>query len=94
MPASHSDHVHAVRPGSLRAWLIALRLKSLLIAFSPVIVGTAMAWGEVRAFSPILFGLTLVSALMLQVVTNLQNDVGYTIRGADRDRSGVHVQRR
>jgi len=90
MPPAEASLTPAVRPGSLQAWAYAMRLKSLLIAFSPVMVGTAFAWAVRGLFDAGVAALALVAALLLQVVTNLQNDVGYTERGAERgDRTGL-----
>ena len=90
MPPAEASLTPAVRPGSLQAWAYAMRLKSLLIAFSPVVVGTAFAWAVRGLFDAGVAALALVAALLLQVVTNLQNDVGYTVRGAeDGSRTGL-----
>lgn len=72
-----------VEPGSLNAWLIALRPKSLWIAVVPVFVGTSLAVSETGVVDPIVAFLALLASLLLQVLTNLQNDVGYTMRGAE-----------
>ena len=72
-----------VEPGSWNAWRIALRPKSLWVAVVPVFVGTSLAVAETGAVDPILAFLALVASLLLQVMTNLQNDVGYTLRGAE-----------
>lgn len=72
-----------VEPGSWHAWLIALRPKSLWIAVVPVFVGTSLAVAETGTVDPIVAFLALVASLLLQAMTNLQNDVGYTLRGAE-----------
>jgi 1,4-dihydroxy-2-naphthoate octaprenyltransferase len=73
----------AVTPGSWHAWLIALRPKSLWVAVVPVFVGTSLAVAETGEVNPVVAFLALVASLLLQVLTNLQNDVGYTLRGAE-----------
>jgi 1,4-dihydroxy-2-naphthoate polyprenyltransferase len=73
-----------VRPGSLAAWAVALRPPSLLVAVSPVLVGAALArqrTGHVDAMRVIMI---LAAAVLIQILTNLQNDVGYTVRRAER----------
>ncbi len=75
-----------IRPGSWDAWRVALRPKTLWIATIPVLVGTALAWSLQGAFDPWIAFIALNSAVMMQVVTNLQNDVGYTERGAESGR--------
>ena len=73
----------AVRSGSLQAWAVAIRPRSLLVAISPVLVGATLGFertGGIDLFAALLvFG----AALLMQVITNLQNDVGYTVRGGD-----------
>jgi 1,4-dihydroxy-2-naphthoate octaprenyltransferase len=61
-----------VRPGSIDAWRIAIRTRTLWIATVPVFVGTSVAYLDSR-----------VVAVLLQAIANLQNDVGYTARGAE-----------
>ena len=72
-----------IRPGSLAAWPIAIRPKTLWIATIPVIVATGLAWTMARAFSAWIALVALAAAVLMQVVSNLQNDVGYTQRGAE-----------
>ncbi len=72
-----------IRPGSWAAWQIALRPKTLWIATIPVIVGTCLAWSVARAFDPVIALIALAASVLMQVVTNLQNDVGYTERGGE-----------
>jgi 1,4-dihydroxy-2-naphthoate octaprenyltransferase len=81
----------AVVPGSITAWRVACRLPSLLVAVSPVLVGTALAWERSGRFDPLTMLLALAAAVLLQVISNLQNDVGYTTRGAERhgNRTGL-----
>lgn len=69
-----------VRPHSLRAWAAAVRPRSLTLAVSPVAVGAALAYARSGAIDARVAGLALVAALLMQVVTNLQNDVGHTLR--------------
>ena len=74
----------ATRPGSASAWAAATRPRSLLIAFSPVLVGAALGWARTGAIDAAAALLVLAAALLMQLITNLQNDVGYTLRGAER----------
>jgi 1,4-dihydroxy-2-naphthoate octaprenyltransferase len=81
----------AIAPGSWAAWRVACRLPSLLVAVSPVLVGTALAWERTGRFDALTMLLALAAAVLLQVISNLQNDVGYTLRGAERlgNRTGL-----
>lgn len=83
MSSSDLTDSSLVRPGSLQAWAAAVRLPSLLVAISPVAVGTALAWQRTGQFEPLIALLALAAAVALQVISNLQNDVGYTARGAE-----------
>lgn len=69
-----------IRPGSMRAWRVAMRPGTLLAAISPVLVGTALSFGSTGAVRIAAVVLVLAAAVLMQVVTNLQNDVGYTLR--------------
>ncbi len=73
----------AVRSGSVAAWLVAIRPRSLLVAFSPVLVGATLGFAHHGAIDGVAALLVLGSALLVQVITNMQNDVGYTVRGGD-----------
>jgi 1,4-dihydroxy-2-naphthoate octaprenyltransferase len=87
---SHPSAAHAIRPGSWDAWRVALRPRTLWIATIPVIVACCLAWSVAGAFDLGIAAIALTAAVMMQVITNLQNDVGYTERGAERgDRTGL-----
>ena len=73
-----------VRHGSLAAWMVAVRPRSLPVAISPVLVGAAFGWQRTGELDPMAAALVLLASLLVQVVTNMQNDVGYTARGAER----------
>ncbi|HWH26734.1 MAG TPA: 1,4-dihydroxy-2-naphthoate polyprenyltransferase [Pseudolysinimonas sp.] len=80
----------AVRPATLGTWIAGARLPTLLLAISPVVLGTGLAsmltdnWWDhwVRA------SLALVVALGLQIGVNYANDYSDGIRGVDADRVG------
>ncbi|QLQ26648.1 MAG: 1,4-dihydroxy-2-naphthoate polyprenyltransferase [Dechloromonas sp.] len=73
----------------MRAWFLACRPKTLSVSLSPVVVGTAIAFhdsGRV-AWLPLLAA--ALAAALIQVGTNLFNDVGDFRRGTDTpDRLG------
>ena len=73
----------SVRSGSLRAWAVAVRPRSLLVAISPVLVGATLGFERTGAIDWLAALLVLGAALLMQVITNMQNDVGYTVRGGD-----------
>lgn len=76
----------------MRGWLVwwtAIRPRTLSIAATPVILGSALAWsGGATPLWPALLA-TLACALLIQVGTNLHNDVADFERGTDKpDRVG------
>lgn len=82
-------HAHPLPPpGSLRAWILAIRPPTLTAAVVPVAVGTGVAirdgyWMPVAALA------ALVGALALQIGANFANDLSDFRRGADTaDRLG------
>jgi 1,4-dihydroxy-2-naphthoate polyprenyltransferase len=76
-------------PGAARAWLLAVRPRTLTIAVGPVLAGTAAAGADTGRFDPAVMAAALLVAVLIQVGTNLHNDVGDWLRGADgADRIG------
>jgi len=73
----------------LQAWFLACRPKTLSVSLSPVLVGTAVAWHDNgRLLWPPLLA-AIVAAALIQIGTNLFNDVGDFLRGTDTpDRLG------
>ncbi len=77
------------RPSAVGAWWQAARPKTLLVSFSPVLVGTALAYAETGQWMPWVAFVALLAALLIQIGTNLHNDVADFERGADTpDRLG------
>jgi len=72
-----------IRPGSLDAWRIAIRTRTLWIATVPVFVGTSFAYLASGRVDVLFASLALVASVLLQAIANLQNDVGYTARGGE-----------
>jgi 1,4-dihydroxy-2-naphthoate octaprenyltransferase len=68
----------------MKAWVLAIRPKTLPAAAAPVVVGSALAYASER----LQVGTALVcllTALLLQVGSNLANDVFDYEKGADRE---------
>lgn len=72
-------------PSRARAWLMASRPATLPAAAVPVFVGAAAAMYEGARFRPLVFAVTLLSALFIQIGTNFANDYSDFHRGADHD---------
>ncbi len=64
-------------------WLGASRPRTLWVAVVPVLVGTALAAEDTGRMSWAVFAVTMLAALLIQVGTNLHNDVADYERGAD-----------
>ena len=72
----------------MKAWLHAFRLRTLPLAVSSIIVGSALAW-MVQGHSAVprphvwITCLALLTAVLLQVLSNLANDLGDHQHGTD-----------
>jgi len=86
---SANAHQNATRLPMGRVWWTAIRSRTLSLAISPVLVGTALAWSDGMALHwPALLA-AITCALLIQIGTNLHNDVVDFERGNDRpDRVG------
>lgn len=69
------------------AWLESLRPKTLPLAFAAIIVGSALAAsGQLRSWVALL---AIITAGLLQILSNLANDYGDAVKGSDKpDRIG------
>lgn len=80
-----------VRPHSLRAWLLAIRPKTLAVSAAPVLLAVASAWADGRvspeeptgSFRLVPAVLCLLFALVMQIDANLVNDYFDFVRGVD-----------
>jgi 1,4-dihydroxy-2-naphthoate octaprenyltransferase len=75
------------------AWSVAIRPGSLLVAICPVLVGATLGFGRTGNLDPVAALLVFCTAVLLQIITNLQNDVGYTVRGGDADGTRIGLPR-
>ena len=70
-------------------WIIAFRIKTLPAAISPVLVGTALAFKMSNNFNLVTFLSILSASILIQIGTNLSNDLSDFLKGADtKDRLG------
>jgi 1,4-dihydroxy-2-naphthoate octaprenyltransferase len=69
---------------STSAWLHAARLRTLPLAVSGIVAGNMLArfYGK---FDPVILLLSLLTALWLQILSNLANDYGDYTKGTDND---------
>ncbi len=71
-----------VSSGTIGAWLLAARPKTLWAAFAPVLLGSALAQAH-GGFHLTAAVVALLCAMLLQVATNFWNDYADHVRGAD-----------
>ena len=69
---------------SLQTWLIAIRPKTLPAAIAPVIIGLSYAY-HLGIFKPLVGLLTLLASVLIQIGTNLANDVFDFEKGTDTE---------
>lgn len=69
---------------SAKAWLESLRPRTLPLAFASIVVGSAIAaWQD--SLKPVVALLALLTAGLLQILSNLANDYGDSIKGSDKE---------
>ena len=72
-----------MKPSPLTVWWLGIRPKTLTIALSPVLVGTAIAWAEQGWVKPLAMAVALIGAILIQAGTNLHNDSADYRKGTD-----------
>lgn len=72
-----------VPPSGGQIWLTASRPRTLGLAVTPVLLGTALAWADGSAHRWAALLAALLCALLIQIGTNLHNDVIDFERGTD-----------
>jgi len=84
-----SEHTPGVPDSRLLVWWTAIRPRTLSMAATPVLLGSALAWADGAAPLWPVFVVTLLCAVLIQIGTNLHNDVADFVHGADQaDRIG------
>lgn len=79
----------AAQPSVFGAWWLAIRPKTLTVSVAPVLLGHAVAWGQTGTLYWQPAVVALLAAMLIQIGTNLHNDVGDFERGTDTaDRLG------
>lgn len=68
----------------IRPWLSAMRLRTLPLSISGIILGSCFAYYNGR-FNGLVFALALLTTISLQILSNLANDYGDSENGADND---------
>ncbi|MCL2337779.1 MAG: 1,4-dihydroxy-2-naphthoate polyprenyltransferase [Firmicutes bacterium] len=79
---NNNENMSPPKPGLLKIWFLAIRPKTLPASTGPVLVGLGLALGDgVFKFGPAIA--TLLAALLLQITSNLANDVYDFKKGTD-----------
>lgn len=71
----------------MNAYLELIRPKTLPLAIAVILTGNALAWWHNSA-RPAIFLLEILTALSLQILSNIANDYGDGLRGTDTHREG------
>lgn len=69
---------------STTVWIQAMRLRTLPLALSSIAMGSFIAASE-NQFDIFVFALSAITTILLQILSNLANDYGDSIHGADSD---------
>ena len=69
---------------NVKAWIESFRLRTLPLALSCIGMGSILA-AEFRVFKLNVFILTAITAIFLQVLSNLANDYGDAVKGSDNE---------
>jgi len=76
----------------MKAWLGALRPRTLPLALATIALGTLVA-ADRGFFDGVLLALTALTATAYQILSNLANDLGDSLKGADQHRAADAEQR-
>ncbi|REG88193.1 1,4-dihydroxy-2-naphthoate octaprenyltransferase [Winogradskyella sediminis] len=68
----------------IKPWLSAMRLRTLPLSVSGIILGSCFAYYNGR-FNPWIFSFAMLTTISLQILSNLANDYGDGVRGTDND---------
>ncbi len=71
-----------IRPGSIQAWVLAARVRTLPVGAAPVLVGSAVAWASGAFDLPAALA-ALAGSLFIQIGANFANDLFDFQKGAD-----------
>lgn len=69
---------------SVKHWIVAFRLRTLPLALSSILMAGFLAYAE-GIFTWSIFGLTVLTTVLLQILSNLANDYGDSVHGADSE---------
>jgi 1,4-dihydroxy-2-naphthoate octaprenyltransferase len=67
----------------MQIWIEAARPRTLALAVASILLGTLLA-AAAETFNLLIAGLAIVTATLLQILSNLANDYGDSVHGADQ----------
>jgi len=68
----------------IKAWIDAMRLRTLPLSLSGIIVGSAIA-GNSGKWDSLIFFLAISTTVLFQILSNLSNDLGDSQKGTDNE---------
>ena len=86
--AHESRDPRHIEPATTRDWIAAARLRTLPLAFTPILIGTGAAMLVVDEFHWVIALFCLIVAVALQIGVNYANDYSDGVRGTDDHRVG------
>ncbi len=72
-----------IKKNSPAAWAACARPKTWIIALAPVLTGLALALAVTKSLNWPVAAATLLLSVLMQMVSNMENDAGYTKRKAE-----------
>ena len=70
------------KPTNVKSWISAFRLRTLPLALASIGMGSFLA-ASVQRFNVVIFLLSATTTIFLQILSNLANDYGDSVNGAD-----------
>ena len=85
--ALSGEEIFECTMNKFKAWVNAARLRTLPLSVSGIIVGSACAYESFEGKTSFLgvFGLAILTTLLLQILSNFANDYGDGVKGTDND---------
>lgn len=80
-----------IKTNSIKAWILAVRPKTLTGCITPVLIGSALAWTYINdndgfmEFKVVPFILCMLFAMLMQIDANFVNDYYDFVKGSDRE---------
>lgn len=68
----------------MKHWIKAFRLRTLPLGILSIVMGSVFAYADGQ-FSWLIFSFTLLTTILLQILSNVANDYGDSVNGADNE---------